>query len=544
MKVIKIISFVVVILALAGAVVLVQRQQDTRRGAFYASSSLLMVGKSEIKVGEEAAVSIKLSTGDKPISVVSLKIKADKPELVDIKEVKLNPTVFDQGVLNETYENGQIILKGLIKLEASKLPKGVFEVATLKVKGLKAGTVKWELQPGYSVIADAKVSDTSMEVKMDGVEYRIIGGPVYFATAKIGFDANGGPIETSQKKNIKLMMDSGSVKIGFVKLKVVFDKSKLEVSDLVVNNKFMSDSTSTKIDSTNGWITFDMPTLNPQTGVFELANFMVKPKISTGSVTLSVANDFMVTGHNPSGENNLVGLTITPAIYAIGSAITPTLTPTQTPTSGPTPTVVSPTPSPTGGVSGGDMVLNYRVAFKGVSASDTSCVKDWPLQIIAYGNGVRKVYSGVIPARIETITDKAVYGGSLKLEGFKAGNRVAVFVKGPKHLQMKYGISGQSDNYGKAGGELSLTTEVATSPINDFSGFPILPGDVVGNGTEEPDGWVNALDFKYVKERSLKHTTVSTGGYLKADLDGNCQENSNDVNLLKGSLKDKQDEIY
>ncbi|MBP6989586.1 hypothetical protein KBB48_02330, partial [Candidatus Shapirobacteria bacterium] len=120
----------------------------------------------------------------------------------------------------------------------------------------------------------------------------------------------------------------------------------------------------------------------------------------------------------------------------------------------------------------------------------------------------------------------------------------AVFFKGPKHLQMKYARQNQSTSYDKAGGELTLTTSAATSPEYDFTAYPMLPGDIVGNSPEEaPNGIINGVDFSYLKNRP-SHESVAEGGYLKGDLDGNCQINTNDVNILKLSLETKQGELY
>jgi hypothetical protein len=72
----------------------------------------------------------------------------------------------------------------------------------------------------------------------------------------------------------------------------------------------------------------------------------------------------------------------------------------------------------------------------------------------------------------------------------------------------------------------------------------MIPGDVTGEVEGVQDGWVNGIDFAYVKARALTHETVASGGYLKSDLDGNCQVNSNDVNILKISLQTKQGQLY
>lgn len=190
-------------------------------------------------------------------------------------------------------------------------------------------------------------------------------------------------------------------------------------------------------------------------------------------------------------------------------------------------------------------ILNYKVAFGGVNPTAAQCMVDWPLQFIVLAAGESKVYSNVIAPTKTVVGNKLQFSGSLILTGFTKTSGIAVFIKGPKHLQVKYGINNQTGPYNQAGGEITLTTVYATSPIYDFVGYPITPGDVVGNGPDEPqNGWINGADFAYVKSKSLIHETIATGGYLKGDLDGNCQVNSNDVNLLKISLQEKQGQLY
>lgn len=190
-------------------------------------------------------------------------------------------------------------------------------------------------------------------------------------------------------------------------------------------------------------------------------------------------------------------------------------------------------------------ILNYKVAFGGVNPNSAQCVVDWPLQFIVLGSGESKAYSNIIPPTETVVGNKLQFSGSLVLTGFTKTANIAAFIKGPKHLQVKYGINNQNSAYNKAGGELTLTTDASTSPIYDFTNFPIVPGDVVGTNSDNgPDGWINGVDFAYVKSKSLSHESVDVGGYLKGDLDGNCQVNSNDVNLLKISLQEKQEQLY
>jgi hypothetical protein len=239
-----------------------------------------------------------------------------------------------------------------------------------------------------------------------------------------------------------------------------------------------------------------------------------------------------------------ITLTPTPTIRV------PSLISTATPTSTRTPTIPA-EPTSTGSpqvtvtqAPAGTMYLNYKLSYGGVNVNSAQCVIDWPLQFIVLGGGTSKVYENVIPPTKTIVGERIVFSGTLALVDFNKSTGVSVFIKGPKHLQMKYGINNQISTYNKAGGELTLTSSVATSPIYDFSDFPLMPGDVVGTNGEAQDGWINGVDFSYIKSKSLVHETIDNGGFLKGELDGNCQVNSNDVNLLKISLQDKQGQLY
>jgi hypothetical protein len=191
-------------------------------------------------------------------------------------------------------------------------------------------------------------------------------------------------------------------------------------------------------------------------------------------------------------------------------------------------------------------VLNYKVQYAFVKSDYSQCFvpSDWPLQITVLSGGVTKTYNGVVPGKINKSEVFVTAEGSLVLEGFDKTSNVAVFIKGPKHLQMKYAVDKQEGRYNKAGGELTLTKFVETSPVYDFTAYPILPGDIRGENSDNPDGVVNGYDWTEVKRSVKILETVEEGSYLKADLDGSCQVNSNDLYILRLTLEEKQGELY
>ena len=144
-------------------------------------------------------------------------------------------------------------------------------------------------------------------------------------------------------------------------------------------------------------------------------------------------------------------------------------------------------------------VLNYQISFGGVNPNNAQCTIDWPLKFIILGDGETKVYQNVIPKNKFVLNNKMVFIGSLKLTGFTRLNNLAVFIRGPKHLQVKYGKNNQTGSYNQAGGEIMVTESEVLSPLYDFSGYPLMPGDVVGTYSEQQDDMINGVDFSYIK---------------------------------------------
>jgi len=215
----------------------------------------------------------------------------------------------------------------------------------------------------------------------------------------------------------------------------------------------------------------------------------------------------------------------------------PTSKPTDkpvVPTSKPTDKPVVPTDKPIGGDT---PVLNFRIAFAGVKTNHAYCVVAWPVGVIVMKGEIKKSYADVIVENTGEVNSKGeiVFVGSLELTGFYETEGVAAFIKGPKHLQMKYAMENQSGSYGKVGGELNLTY---SSKIYDFSEYSLLAGDV------NRDGWINGLDFSQVKSAAVQYIEVETGGYIIEDLDGSCQVNTADTTLLVKSLDERQEELY
>lgn len=193
-------------------------------------------------------------------------------------------------------------------------------------------------------------------------------------------------------------------------------------------------------------------------------------------------------------------------------------------------------------------LLKFRMAFYGIGASD-ACAEPgrMPLTVtVRYNDDTNEVHTNVIPVKAGGTNALAYYDASFRLNTAKTGN-FSVFVKGPKHLQMKYGRDNQRVNYEKAGGEL-LTTDLTniadTTKMYHFEGLPLLTGDVVSETDETQNGVIDGRDFSFVKTKSTDRKEVPVGGYMLADLNGNCQMESQDVVILMKSLEEKQEQLY
>ncbi|MGI5840632.1 MAG: hypothetical protein ACOX6N_00180 [Patescibacteria group bacterium] len=193
-------------------------------------------------------------------------------------------------------------------------------------------------------------------------------------------------------------------------------------------------------------------------------------------------------------------------------------------------------------IAGNSPVLNFKLSFDGVTDS-AECAYDWPLALTILGNGETAVYRDVMGVKVAKGDRRfSVYEYSVALAGFDQTENLAVLVKGPKHLQVKYAKDGQNSFYGTPGGELSLTRDQTSSRVYDFSGYPLLAGDVTGpDGI--PDGTINGHDFLYVRDVAAARKK-NLPNLDMVDLDGDCQHISLDVTWLMRALDERQSQLY
>lgn len=291
-----------------------------------------------------------------------------------------------------------------------------------------------------------------------------------------------------------------------------------------------------------------MKPANLKSGMIRVLNIRFKAtEVADGKIIVK-ADRTKVGGYNPAAgatDNSLKVGTVTGADYKVTSGGTTGCTSDSDCADNEYCDLTSNSCKPTTG-SADDTYIKFKMAFYGVRG-DALCADavKLPLSVTVRSNdGVVKNYAGVVSTKTNTSGDVGIYEVKMRLNGFKVRNNVAVFVKGPKSLQVKYGVNNQSTYYSVAGGELTgLTSEESSTPMFDFTKYPLLSGDVTGpNGTQ--DGVVDGLDFSYIKTESIKRTEVASGGYMLADMNGNCKMESQDVANMMLSLSVKQGQLY
>lgn len=438
-KSINIVFAVLVVAALIGGLMLVSENQDSRRGAYFSGTKILVMPETiNTTIGSKAIAQIFLETEN------SAKLSALDTVVCYGPGLTLDSTnPEDQVILNTE------ALKDLIDVSLTT----VNDKPCVRIIALAGATMKpTDLKSGMVKVADLKFDATEV--------------------------ASGTIIVLADK-----------TKVGGYNPAIGATDNSLKVSSVSESNYVITDGTGEPTPTTGGGVT-------PTTG---------------------------------SGVTPTTGSGVTPTT---GSGVTPTTG------SGVTPTVPA---------SSDDSVLKFKMAFYGVRG-DALCAdaEGLPLTVTVRSNdGLVKTYSNIVTTRLNSDGDLALYEAVVPLAGFNVRDGVAVFVKSPKSLQVKYGINGQASYYGIAGGELSgLTNNADSTPVFDFSGYPLLMGDVTGQTAGEQDGVVDGLDFSFIKTESIKRTEVAEHTFMLTDMNGNCKMESQDLANMMLSLSVKQGQLY
>lgn len=361
----------------------------------------------------------------------------------------------------------------------------------------------------------------------------------YFAGAKVMVLPAVNTAKVGDNVPVQLWVETDTgARVSAVDTKICYgDKVKLDATDITslitLNQDAFKVIEYTKVENNCLRLVVVSSGIAPEnlkSGLVKVASIRFKAVTAgTGNFGLNLL-DAEVDGYNPAAgatDTTMKVSTVTGASYTITSA--GGVTPSPTGTSDPAP------------------ILKFKMSFYGIGpAAACADAANMPLSItVRANNGTAKTYDNVIAVRENNTDALSFYNVELPLTGFNIKNNLAVFVKSKKSLQVKYGVNNQDGYYGKAGGELvGLTSDRNNTAVFHFEKYPLLAGDVTGPTDSAQDGVVDGLDFSFVKTESIKRTEVAAGGFMLADLNGNCKMESQDLSNLMLSLSVKQGQLY
>ena len=340
-----------------------------------------------------------------------------------------------------------------------------------------------------------------------GMGLSSVKGVLAAAPLRLYFNNSNFSIAVGEKKLIKLMADSGSEKVSGANLTIGYS-DKIKVNSVTMSTVNFGSVAISK--AVGGQILLygyssKAPTDLPH-GQFEVATIEIEG-VNAGAVSFNLA------------ANQVVGVSAASQPFAV-VLTNPTIT--------------------VGAGNGIDGILKFKTTFAGVTTG-ARCTGSWSVAVSVLRGTMGKTYDNISLTPVGEYQGRIVYEGQVTLSGMSAGGNLSVFIKGPRHLQVKYGIDSQVEFYNQQGGQISVTASSATTPNHDFTKYPLMAGDVGGVSGIGQDGVVDGLDFSYVKKEVNKR---SSGATMVADLNGNCQLESQDLSLLMLAMKDKQEQLY
>jgi hypothetical protein len=339
-------------------------------------------------------------------------------------------------------------------------------------------------------------------------------------------------VQTGQRFSQVFILDTHEYRLNAVDTRIKFDPRLFKVISVTPLSKQSNQYPGSKYLFQNDIDALDLRFDN-QLGTINVlgVNLAEESAVETGIINL-VRIDFEALSSGP------VELALDPSYRHLVTGYNSTLAPTAVPT---LPLYSSPTPTPTGSPT--SSVLKFKFSFAGVSPyADCS---SWPISVLVRSDiGTTKLFTEINPIRIDSDSSYlAVYSATLNLTGFTDHQNLSVFIKGPRHLQTKYGLNGQDSYYNLPVGQISVTSDPNTTPVYDFTNYPLPAGDITGPHSLS-DGVVNGLDFAQVKNQAVSRLQGSGNNSFPGDLDGNCQVNSVDITTLMQTLREQLDQVY
>lgn len=523
----SIIISLTLILGLAGAIALVRTSQDYRSSAAFGTGSITLLPSpvGSVSVGSETKIHVSVNGGDKTVNGLQTLI-CYGPELeVDTSTITAgtNFELFLSKITQSGTRNCVDLAVGG-KTNAT-LSSGVVEAATITFKAVSEGSGTIEIMRDKTIVSGENPGQTDNQISM---------GSVTNSTYTVGASTNGvlsggsisvvasrsSTMNIGEEQDVSILVNGGDKKVNGLQTAVCYD-SQFELVDI---NKVLPLTDFEMILS-------EETEINGKRCVKLAVGAKTSASLSAGSHT--VVTILLRAVQTGTGLVEILKDQTIVSVENVGSVANEI---SMDSVKNVSITVVDSTTK----------LINFKVSFQGVTPA-SQCANNMEASVVVLSAGSSHAYTGVNLNRTSETNSRglSVYTGSVALTDVQLpANDVAIFVKGPKHLQMKYGADGQTAFYNKSGGELNVSSDVNDGKVYNFQNYPMMAGDVTGSNSSVQDGIVDGLDFNFVKSSAISRDTVSNGETLETDLDGSCQANSADVTTLMLSLKEKQAQLY
>ncbi len=571
-KNIKVLVLAFLVVALGAAVLVVQRTQETRRGA--AGSGLPVIfspADGTYQVGDTITTHIDIGQpAGKSVSTFILKVTYDS-QLLRLKTTAGTAKATDNIVVNTFSPSGnEISIIG----GTNSFTSGNLRAIRLEFEAKQEGSVGVGLNESQSQVLTCTVSGSGCQPGTESVftdfatqsaNYQVGDGGDRPEIA-VSLSPNQGEKKIGKSFDVAFSANTGNNKISGLEAIFTFDESKLEV--LEVNfptgsaNAF--DAVLTKTIS-NGKVrvvaTASRPDAQLKSGSFLLGTFTLKGKVEGLAVlSLDLADFSGISATDLPLEDELIRPANLKGSYTFSDSPPPS----------PTPTDVLPTACSVDGVVGRCLLSTAscpadHTGYDGDSACDAAggqcCIanSDIPDSLhltfkIKFDEVSRKIPDQVVSlivkkrgkskevSNVTVVSDaNGVLTGEVDLLGIDPGPGYYFIIKGPKHIAERLCVQRQ-DRYCPAGTTLTLGMD----NVFDFSGWPLRAGDIAGeNGTQ--DGKIDSLDWNYlVTALVLDDDTKRHKANLNFNLqpDGSEIVAGDDVRLFVKTMGTKYDDDY
>lgn len=539
MKIFRLLAGLLILGAMVGAVVLVKNNQETRRGAAYATITASLLPDSQVvTVGQKFYSTMKLNADVQKVTAFDVRVSFDGAKLKVNKVEGLNSVLVLMDPIIDQAGGKVRVISASSNIANVTLPTGVIDLFKIEFEALTTGEAEVTMGSDSIVVGYNSGNDPVLAVAapLPRAVYTVSGGgaPSLSPTAT--------PTPTT-KLNAECTSNSFNV-ISTTADHVAGGKFKFSVGPInaptgrVLGTVYLKVGVGTTTNSFSYALT-DCVGLTSCTLTGKEVSILTTDANFPSRLGQTMEAWVVAKTRMPGGTADLVDVatacTDKPTepikcncgVRTVQLGTVPTATPTNTPGQ------ITPTVTPTAGQTSG--AIDFRIKFGGLGMETARCAS-WKVDakvLLADGS---LVDLGLVNLVKGGSGEEPVYGGRVTLTGVSQVNGLALLLKGPKHLRTKYAVQGQVDYYNRSLGQLTIGEEY------DFTGYPMLPGDVTGLVEGQPDGSIDGLDFAYVKSKIGDE--VSVGGEVMADLDGSCAVNSRDVILLLNSLSKRQEQMY